>query len=107
MQGPLQHCSYEGVNGIGPASALVATRSRRFAPEARRAGGSGPPRSCLGVRVGSPPAARARALAVDESGAVIDVSYRELTQYYPHPGWVEHDPAEIWDSVVVTVAEVA
>ena len=38
-----------------------------------------------------------RALAVDESGAVIDVSYRELTQHYPRPGWVEHDPAEIWD----------
>ena len=33
---------------------------------------------------------------VDESGAVVDVSYRELTQHYPRPGWVEHDPAEIW-----------
>jgi len=48
-----------------------------------------------------------RALAVDESGAVVDVSYRELTQYYPRPGWVEHDPVQIWDSVVDTVAEVA
>ena len=48
-----------------------------------------------------------RALAVDESGAVVDVSYRELTQHYPRPGWVEHDPVEIWDSVVATVAEVA
>ncbi len=48
-----------------------------------------------------------RALAVDESGTVVDVSYRELTQHYPRPGWVEHDPAEIWDHVVSTVAEVA
>ncbi len=48
-----------------------------------------------------------RALAVDGSGAVIDVSYRELTQYYPRPGWVEHDPVEIWDAVVATVGEVA
>jgi glycerol kinase len=48
-----------------------------------------------------------RALAVDESGAVIDVSYRELTQHFPRPGWVEHDPVEIWDCVVATVAEVA
>ncbi len=48
-----------------------------------------------------------RALAVDESGAVVDVSYRELTQHYPRPGWVEHDPAEIWESVMSTVAEVA
>ncbi len=117
MQGPLQHCSYEGVNGIGPASALVATRSRRFAPVALGGGGWGPTGSCLGVRIGSPTVAcviaidagttGVRALAVDESGAVIDVSYRELTQYYPRPGWVEHDPAEIWDAVVITVAEVA
>ncbi len=48
-----------------------------------------------------------RALAVDESGAVVDVSYRELTQHYPRLGWVEHDPVQIWDSVVDTVAEVA
>jgi len=48
-----------------------------------------------------------RALAVDESGAVIDVSYRELTQHYPRPGWVEHDPVEICDGVLSTVAEVA
>ena len=31
-------------------------------------------------------------------GPSIDVSYRELTQHYPRPGWVEHDAAEIWDS---------
>jgi glycerol kinase len=48
-----------------------------------------------------------RALAVDGSGAVIDVSYRELTQHYPRPGWVEHDPTEIWDCVMSTVADVA
>jgi glycerol kinase len=48
-----------------------------------------------------------RALAVDETGAVVDVSYREVTQYFPRPGWVEHDPAEIWECVVATVAEVA
>ena len=48
-----------------------------------------------------------RALVVDESGTLIDVSYRELTQHYPRPGWVEHDAVEIWNSVVETVAEVA
>ncbi|HEY7948489.1 MAG TPA: glycerol kinase GlpK [Acidimicrobiales bacterium] len=48
-----------------------------------------------------------RALAVDESGAVTDVSYREITQYFPRPGWVEHDPAEIWAAVAGTVDEVA
>ena len=39
-----------------------------------------------------------RALAVDEQARVADVAYRELTQHFPRPGWVEHDPAEIWDS---------
>ena len=39
-----------------------------------------------------------RALAVDERARVADVAYRELTQHFPRPGWVEHDPAEIWDS---------
>jgi glycerol kinase len=48
-----------------------------------------------------------RALAVDEAGAVIDVSYREIGQHFPRPGWVEHDPAEIWSAVAATVDEVA
>ncbi|HXW34004.1 MAG TPA: glycerol kinase GlpK, partial [Acidimicrobiales bacterium] len=48
-----------------------------------------------------------RALAVDETGAVADIAYRELTQFFPRPGWVEHDPAEIWDLVSETVVEVA
>jgi glycerol kinase len=48
-----------------------------------------------------------RALAVDEGGKVVDVSYREITQYFPRPGWVEHDPGEIWGAVAETVTEVA
>jgi glycerol kinase len=48
-----------------------------------------------------------RALVVDERARVVDVAYRELTQYFPRPGWVEHDPAEIWSLVRATLAEVA
>jgi glycerol kinase len=48
-----------------------------------------------------------RALAVDEAGQVVDVSYREISQYFPRPGWVEHDPDEIWGAVAATVDEVA
>ncbi|HYA67954.1 MAG TPA: FGGY family carbohydrate kinase, partial [Acidimicrobiales bacterium] len=48
-----------------------------------------------------------RALAVDEGGDVIDVAYRELTQYFPRPGWVEHDATEIWEAVRTTVSQVA
>jgi glycerol kinase len=48
-----------------------------------------------------------RALVVDQRAQVVDVAYRELTQHYPRPGWVEHDPAEIWEAVRTTLAEVA
>ncbi|MGA2519848.1 MAG: glycerol kinase GlpK [Acidimicrobiales bacterium] len=48
-----------------------------------------------------------RALAMDDSGTVSDVAQRPLTQYFPRPGWVEHDAAEIWTAVLSTVAEVA
>ena len=48
-----------------------------------------------------------RALVVDEAAAVVDVAYRELTQHFPRPGWVEHDPTEIWATVQATLAEVA
>jgi len=46
-----------------------------------------------------------RALAVDERARVVDVAYRELTQHFPRPGQVEHDPAEIWEAVRATLAE--
>jgi glycerol kinase len=36
-----------------------------------------------------------RAILFDQSGNITAQSYKELTQYYPQPGWVEHDPREI------------
>ena len=48
-----------------------------------------------------------RALVVDDRAQVVDVAYRELTQHYPRPGWVEHDATEIWTCVRATLAEVA
>lgn len=47
-----------------------------------------------------------RTLAVDGHGEVISSSYREFKQYFPEPGWVEHDALEIWNSVQATMAEV-
>ena len=35
-------------------------------------------------------------LLIDTQGEIVAHGYREFTQYYPHPGWVEHDAAEIW-----------
>jgi len=46
-----------------------------------------------------------RCMAFTESGTVAASSYREFPQHFPRPGWVEHDPADIWDAVVVTVGE--
>jgi len=47
-----------------------------------------------------------RAIAYDRRGRPVVSSYREFPQYFPRPGWVEHDPAEIWASVRETVEEV-
>ena len=38
-------------------------------------------------------------LAVDNAGEVRGRGYQEITQHYPQPGWVEHDPDEIWTSI--------
>ena len=47
-----------------------------------------------------------RVLLVDESGAVRASAYREITQHFPQPGWVEHDAEEIWRTVLDCSAEI-
>ena len=39
-----------------------------------------------------------RAILFDRDGAVVGSDQHEFPQHFPKPGWVEHDPAEIWDS---------
>lgn len=39
-----------------------------------------------------------RALLIRQDGSIAGVSQKEFTQYFPQPGWVEHDPQEIWQS---------
>jgi len=41
-------------------------------------------------------------LVIDEGFRSIGRGYREIAQHFPEPGWVEHDPEEIWSSVLVT-----
>jgi glycerol kinase len=43
-------------------------------------------------------------LAVDDDLRVVGRGYRELPQHFPRPGWVEHDPREIWQSVLDAAA---
>jgi len=46
-----------------------------------------------------------RAILFDSSGRKLAVAQRELSQHYPSPGWVEHDPEEIWSTVLATARE--
>ena len=46
-----------------------------------------------------------RALVIDESGKVVAVAQKEFTQIFPQPGWVEHDPNEIWASQIGVAAD--
>lgn len=46
-----------------------------------------------------------RVIAYDRQARPVAQSYREFTQYYPKPGWVEHDANEIWESTLTTLHE--
>ncbi len=47
-----------------------------------------------------------RAVIFNRDGNVIAVAQKEFQQFYPHPGWVEHDPQEIWSTQAGVAAEV-
>jgi glycerol kinase len=46
-----------------------------------------------------------RAIVFDKKGSIISVAQKEFTQYFPKPGWVEHDPSEIWATQAGVAAE--
>jgi glycerol kinase len=46
-----------------------------------------------------------RAIIFDQQGAIIAVAQKEFTQIFPQPGWVEHDPNEIWSTQLGVAAE--
>jgi glycerol kinase len=46
------------------------------------------------------------ALRIDGRGREISRAYSEFTQYYPRPGWVEHDPREIWRATLGVLRKV-
>lgn len=47
-----------------------------------------------------------RSILFDYEGNVVAVDQQEFKQYYPRPGWVEHDPYEIWNTQVSTARNV-
>ena len=48
----------------------------------------------------------ARAIIFDHDGNKVGMSQKEFPQYFPQPGWVEHDAMEIWDSVQAVISDV-
>lgn len=45
-------------------------------------------------------------LLLDENWNLVARGYKEHSQFYPNPGWVEHDPMEIWDCVLDSISQV-
>jgi len=46
-----------------------------------------------------------RAIAFDHSGLPVTSSYQEFNQYFPQPGWVEHDAEEIWSAIHAVLSD--
>src|SRR3954452_22420075 len=47
-----------------------------------------------------------RAIVFDQAGAIIAIAQKEFPQIFPKPGWVEHDPRDIWSTQASVAAEV-
>ena len=47
-----------------------------------------------------------RAILFNHAGVPVNIAQKEFKQFYPQPGWVEHDPEEIWSSQYGVLAEV-
>jgi len=47
-----------------------------------------------------------RAILFDSAGNALHVAQQEFTQHYPHDGWVEHDPQDIWSSTLAVTQAV-
>ncbi len=48
-----------------------------------------------------------RCILFNHEGEICSVAQREFTQHYPQPGWVEHDPLEIWSTQLGVLVEAA
>lgn len=45
-----------------------------------------------------------RAILFNKKGEIVYTAQREFPQYFPQPGWVEHNPSEIWSSILAVIA---
>ncbi|MEE2971775.1 MAG: glycerol kinase GlpK [Planctomycetota bacterium] len=61
-----------------------------------------PPQHVLALDEGT---SSCRSMVFDADGGIVGVGQSEFTQHFPKPGWVEHDPEEIWDRQLATVRQ--
>ena len=47
-----------------------------------------------------------RSIVFNQLGQIVAIAQQEITQIYPNPGWVEHDPMQIWQTQLATAKEV-
>ncbi|MGD6855806.1 glycerol kinase GlpK [Bacillus infantis] len=47
-----------------------------------------------------------RAILFDKNGEIVETAQQEFEQFFPKPGWVEHDASEIWTSILACMASV-
>ena len=47
-----------------------------------------------------------RSISFDQNMSAVNISQKEFTQYFPHSGWVEHDPEDLWNTAVSTFKDV-
>ena len=90
---------------IGSSSESVPLKSKATARTARIGRFSLQPRSASGMLTPMLLAidqgtTGTTCLVVDDELRAVGRGYREIAQHFPRPGWVEHDPLEIWESVL-------
>ena len=61
-----------------------------------------PPKFLLALDQGT---SSSRSIVFDARGQIVAMAQREFRQIYPQPGWVEHDPAELWSTQLATAQE--